>query len=473
MISPEGVAAARRQLGRQLAALRKAAGYRTQHEFAPLTFYTRSTLANAETGRQRTGRAFWQRCDELLCTGGVLADGYDRIEAMVAQQQEETAQSLQVDNPAGSLSSLPGGCELSWSVDLGEALGEAVGLWGHEPIAGDGESLDVAAARGVALRWLVAPPDSALPQRGVRRVGQADVHRLRAVRHTLKAVDNAHGGGTALPMAVAYLRREVEPLLGGSYTDSTGRALLGAVGELSLDVGWMAYDSASHRSGARYMTQALRLSHAAGDRLFGGRVMAAMSHQALHLGQVRLAVDLARAAQLGTGQGAPPRARAMLAAMEAMAQAADRNLGGATAALTIAENALARAGAGDDEPDWLDFDEGGLWGHAARAYRYLDHGGACERHAARATALCQQSHGRTRAQRQAILAAGQLRCGNAEQAADTGIEVVAAAWTLTSRHVDQEIATLARAVQRTGSRAASCTEFLDQARAYLSARAAS
>ena len=125
MISPEGVAAARRQLGRQLAALRKAAGYRTQHEFAPLTFYTRSTLANAETGRQRTGRAFWQRCDELLCTGGVLADGYDRIEAMVAQQQEETAQSLQVDNPAGSLSSLPGGCELSWSVDLGEALGEA------------------------------------------------------------------------------------------------------------------------------------------------------------------------------------------------------------------------------------------------------------------------------------------------------------------------------------------------------------
>ncbi len=100
MISPEAVAEARRQLGRQLAALRKAAGYETQREFAPQTFYTRSTLANAETGRQRTGRAFWQRCDEVLCTGGVLADGYDRIEAMVARQQEETAQTLQADSVA-------------------------------------------------------------------------------------------------------------------------------------------------------------------------------------------------------------------------------------------------------------------------------------------------------------------------------------------------------------------------------------
>ncbi len=475
MISPEAVAEARRQLGRQLAALRKAAGYKTQHEFAPLTFYTRSTLANAETGRQRTGRAFWRRCDEVLCTGGVLAAGYDRIEAMVAQQQEETARTLQADTLATigqSLSSTAGGGDLSWTPNLAQALGEAVGLWGQEPVDADGEAIDAAAAREVALRWLTAPPDSSLPRRGARRVGQADVQRLRAVRRTLKAVDNAHGGGTALPMAVAYLRREVGPLVGGSYTDSTGRALLGAVAELTLDVGWMAYDSASHRWGARYMTQALRLSHAAGDRLFGGRVMAAMSHQALHLAEVRLAVDLARAAQLGAGQGAPPRARAMLAAMEAMAQAADQNPRGATAALTAAEKALTRAGSVDEEPDWLDFDEGGLWGHAARAYRYLDNGAACERHAARATALCQQSHGRTRAQRQAILATGQLRCGNVDQAADTGLAVVAAAWTLTSRHVDQEIASLARAVQRTGSRSATCTDFLDQARVYLTTRTA-
>src|SRR6266540_3609140 len=172
MISPEAVAEARRQLGRQLAALRKAAGYKTQHEFAPLTFYTRSTLANAETGRQRTGRAFWERCDEVLCTGGVLADGYDRIEAMVAQQQEETARTLQAGMSATlgrSLSSATVDGDLSWTSDLAEALGEAVGLWGQEPAAADGEAIDAAAAREVALRWLVAPPDSSLKRRGARR----------------------------------------------------------------------------------------------------------------------------------------------------------------------------------------------------------------------------------------------------------------------------------------------------------------
>jgi len=39
------------------------------------------------------------------------------------------------------------------------------------------------------------------------------------------------------------------------------------------------------------MIQALRLSHTAGDRSFGGRVLAAMSHQALYLGAVNEAID--------------------------------------------------------------------------------------------------------------------------------------------------------------------------------------
>src|SRR6266498_1533743 len=254
MITPEAIAEARRQLGRQLAALRKAAGYSSQHDLAPLTFYGRSTIANVETGRQHAGRAFWQRCDEVLAAG---AD----------------------------------------------------------------EAIDVAAAGEVAFRWLVASRDR-LATQGVsrHRVGRSDVERLRAVRRTLKAVDNAHGGGAALPMAIAYLRREVRPLLDGRYDDGTSAALFGVTAELMLDVGWMAYDNANHRLAADYMGHALRLSHAANDRLLGGRVLAAMSHQALHLRQVRLSVDLVRAARVGTQRIVTPRALAMFAAMEAMAQ---------------------------------------------------------------------------------------------------------------------------------------------------------
>ncbi|MGH8572173.1 MAG: helix-turn-helix domain-containing protein [Gammaproteobacteria bacterium] len=60
MIDRQTIVAARRALGRQLAERRKAAGH-SQHEFAPVTRYARSTIANAEVGRQQPPREFWQR----------------------------------------------------------------------------------------------------------------------------------------------------------------------------------------------------------------------------------------------------------------------------------------------------------------------------------------------------------------------------------------------------------------------------
>src|SRR4051794_34065171 len=75
------VADARQRLGRRLARLRKDAGY-TQCAFAPLTFYSRTTVANVELGRQNVGRDFWRCCDDALDTAGELVAEYDRIEAM-------------------------------------------------------------------------------------------------------------------------------------------------------------------------------------------------------------------------------------------------------------------------------------------------------------------------------------------------------------------------------------------------------
>lgn len=110
----------------------------------------------------------------------------------------------------------------------------------------------------------------------------------------------------------------------------------------------------------------------------------------------------------------------------------------------------------DDNPDWLDFDEGGLWGHAARAYRYLQRGRDCARYAQDAIAHCRRTHGRTRAQRAAILAAAHVQLGQLDQAAALGVEVVADAWNLHSRHVYEEVATLTRALD--GRRAKSCID---------------
>ncbi len=78
----------RRRLGRQLAALRRAAGH-TQHSFAPLTHYGRSTIANVETGAQRAPREFWARCDDVVGARGRLLAAYDA--ATVAHRPSDLA----------------------------------------------------------------------------------------------------------------------------------------------------------------------------------------------------------------------------------------------------------------------------------------------------------------------------------------------------------------------------------------------
>src|SRR6202000_989444 len=70
----------RRALGRRLAALRSRAGF-SQWEFAPLTGYSRSTLSDAELGRHRLRREFWQRCDDALRADRALIAAHGRTEA--------------------------------------------------------------------------------------------------------------------------------------------------------------------------------------------------------------------------------------------------------------------------------------------------------------------------------------------------------------------------------------------------------
>ena len=94
----EAIAAVRDALGRQLAALRRAAGY-SQKAFAPLTGYGRSTLANVETGRQNVPRGFWVRCQEELGTDSLVA-AYDEIRAMVVAERQAAAGRAQAEREA-------------------------------------------------------------------------------------------------------------------------------------------------------------------------------------------------------------------------------------------------------------------------------------------------------------------------------------------------------------------------------------
>ena len=91
MADAEHIAQAWRSLGRQLAASRQALGF-SQEELARLINFSRSTVANVETGRQHVPLRFWMNCDEALqTTGEALARCYGEVEAAARREHWQAA----------------------------------------------------------------------------------------------------------------------------------------------------------------------------------------------------------------------------------------------------------------------------------------------------------------------------------------------------------------------------------------------
>ena len=359
---------------------------------------------------------------------------------------------------------------LHWTDDLEDALGVLIELWRCRL---DRREFLVAMAAAavtseVALRWLVSPPEERVQRdTGHGWVGHSDIEAVRTMQSSLKAIDDTHGGGVALPMGVEYLQGELAPLLHGRYNDAVGRSLFSATAEFTLGVGWMAYDAGKHGLAQRYMAQALRMAHAANDRAFGGRILAAMSHQALHLGDVRHGLDFACAARAGTQGAVTPTTAAMLAAMEACAHAARDDAAPCLRALTEAERAFERSNPSEDPP-WVDFDEGGLTGHLARSFRDLNRPREAEQFAVLSIQLCRPTHLRTRVQRYAILASAHAQQGDLEGACAVGQRALEEMGRLRSRRTLDEVARLVEIVG--ANRSQTTNDFVKDARELLKSR---
>jgi tetratricopeptide (TPR) repeat protein len=52
----------------------------TQHQLAEMIAYSRTTVANVETGRQPAGRDFWKRADTAVTAGGKLLASFDTFQ---------------------------------------------------------------------------------------------------------------------------------------------------------------------------------------------------------------------------------------------------------------------------------------------------------------------------------------------------------------------------------------------------------
>jgi transcriptional regulator with XRE-family HTH domain len=94
MIDPQTITEAKRALGRQLAALREAAG-KTQEQLAQQINYGRSTIANAETGYSTCRRTFWEHADQALHANAALLAGYDDLQALTRRHHTQTAHLIE------------------------------------------------------------------------------------------------------------------------------------------------------------------------------------------------------------------------------------------------------------------------------------------------------------------------------------------------------------------------------------------
>jgi hypothetical protein len=198
-----------------------------------------------------------------------------------------------------------------------------------------------------------------------------DAASIRDTTRAFRDLDNRLGGGSGLVMVTDYLDRTVQPLLRQTHDTTAGRELFSASAELAQLAGWMAYDSQQHDIARRYLERALQYATAAGDLAYCAELLAGMSHQAIHLGQLRGALDLALAAQAGAARVELPALLAETFVMEAHSHACSGDAKACARAIHQAEHVFDRAGS-VPEPEWLlYFDAAYLAAKLAHCFRDL------------------------------------------------------------------------------------------------------
>lgn len=337
MTGPYDLSEAWRALGRQLADFRKAAGY-TQHSLAPRTCSGRSTIANTEVGRQHPDRTFWERCDEALSTGGVLAAGYDRVVALQQQYRRTRSTAAFTASIASADAAIAprshDGLAATDGIASTRSLCSANCCAGHVDgkaalalLGGCTDSADDTAIVTVVIEGrtrqvqvsrralLQAVPDSlmaALPGRNPAsaappvRVDPAIVEHFAVLRSVLVESDNRVGAEAILPTARQQLGH-----IGGFRRAARGDlrdALLGTEARWAEFAGWLSDDLGDRAAGEWWLAQALTLAQEAGDAEFTAYVFARMAQRAADAVDRDRVLGLARAAGRSGGHGAQVRA---------------------------------------------------------------------------------------------------------------------------------------------------------------------
>jgi transcriptional regulator with XRE-family HTH domain len=396
-------ACARRDLGAVISAL-GSAGI-TQGQVSALTGVPQGRLSEWKTGKREP---------RDVSTFQKFADGV----GLTAAARRALGLAPAAVTPANTVETAT---MLSYPDGVAQATENVAALW-HADLADASAFLrgrpDPRAWADASLRWIVDPgrmPEQE-PARGAR-IGTGDVTRFRATVSMLDELDSRFGGGHAREALIKYLSVDADRLLRGQYNDAVGRELFSAVGEATLLAAWMTYDSAPTSGMAQgYFIQALSLAQASNDRVLGGSILDAMSHQATFAGKFTDAANLARAALAGTRGAAPPTLTAHFHAMEARALARLGDAKSCGRALSESVTEFDRANP-EDAPAWMQyFNESELSAEFGHCMRDLGRPSDAVRYADSSLNASEAAFGRSDFFVSLVLADAQLATGDAEQA---------------------------------------------------------
>ena len=333
---------------------------------------------------------------------------------------------------------LASGVGLQFSPTVVGAIEQVCELWRSDVGRRDflsGSAVAASALVEPSRDWLITGADTQVARSAGARVGASDVAAVRAMTGALVDLDHRFGSGHVRPVVVHYLNSVVAGMLSGAYRESVGRELFAAVARLTELAGYMAVDTGQPGLAQRYYIQALRLAQAAGDRGYGGYVLAAsMSHLAAQLGNPREIAQLARAAQEGARGRVTPRAEAMFLAAEARGHAllGDARTFDAVAGRAVSALEQADPESGDDQAWIAHFDQAYLADELAHGHRDLGRSEEAARAAEEALSVLPESRARRRAIGLVLLAAAQVQRREVEQACHTGTRALELLGTLRS-----------------------------------------
>ncbi|MFI6345753.1 hypothetical protein [Streptomyces sp. NPDC050560] len=202
-------------------------------------------------------------------------------------------------------------------------------------------------------------------------IGSQEIEELERSVEVFRAWDAARGGGLQRKAVVGQLN-EVGGMLTYRHPEHLQRRLWGVAANLAVLAGWMSHDVGLEPTAQKYFVIAAHAARESGDRPRAGEALSRAARQMVHLGKPDDALDLMKLAKSGSGAQTLPRTGAMLATIEAWAQASMGNGQAMRRTLGVAEELFASDKGDVPPPSWMQmFEEADLYGMQALAYRTL------------------------------------------------------------------------------------------------------